>query len=559
MERILTLNIGATRLALAEFEVRSGRGPGLLRYTFGDLPEGSAENPDTFSVEIEQALRGMMATSGIRAGRIHVALSGQMAFPRFIKVLSDSPEKMDEQIRFEQEQAAPFPLSEAIFSHTLIGLPDAGEQHVMIVASREALVSAVTRALLNLGCEPEVVDVAPIALYNAVRFNYPEMDGCTLVVDIGARCTNLVFVEQDRIFYRSIPVAGNTITAEIAKTFGISAEDAEAFKCERGLVAQGGAFAVDDPDVDRLSKVIRNVMTRLNAEIARSISFYRSQQSGSAPSQMLLTGASAQLPYMQNFFEEKLQIAVDFLNPFQTVSYPKHVDAEQFGHDAFSMPVLVGLALRRGLTCPVEINLVSQDIVERKVFRRRLPFLALAAIGMVATLGTWWLFVNNLKNSYETQQATIADRISAYQSEKDRYDRVDKKAKAAEARATAYRNLMKRRGQWMGMLVAVDKAVPDGLWITSLKARRQENILQGVDISVSVWKDLEPTLVEKGKTIAETIAGRLAAQDVFADDQKEIQISKINQSVDWLTSFDLTAKLKDVEAPKTTTTRRSRR
>ncbi len=559
MERILTLNIGATRLALAEFEVRSGRGPGLLRYTFGDLPEGSAENPDTFSVEIEQALRGMMATSGIRAGRIHVALSGQMAFPRFIKVLSDSPEKMDEQIRFEQEQAAPFPLSEAIFSHTLIGLPDAGEQHVMIVASREALVSAVTRALLNLGCEPEVVDVAPIALYNAVRFNYPEMDGCTLVVDIGARCTNLVFVEQDRIFYRSIPVAGNTITAEIAKTFGISAEDAEAFKCERGLVAQGGAFAVDDPDVDRLSKVIRNVMTRLNAEIARSISFYRSQQSGSAPSQMLLTGASAQLPYMQNFFEEKLQIAVDFLNPFQTVSYPKHVDAEQFGHDAFSMPVLVGLALRRGLTCPVEINLVSQDIVERKVFRRRLPFLALAAIGMVATLGTWWLFVNNLKNSYETQQATIADRISAYQSEKDRYDRVDKKAKAAEARATAYRNLMKRRGQWMGMLVAVDKAVPEGLWITSLKARRQENILQGVDISVSVWKDLEPTLVEKGKTIAETIAGRLAAQDVFADDQKEIQISKINQSVDWLTSFDLTAKLKDVEAPKTTTTRRSRR
>lgn len=559
MERILTLNIGATRLALAEFEVRSGRGPGLLRYTFGELPEGSAENPDTFSVEIEQALRGMMATSGIRAGRIHVALSGQMAFPRFIKVLSDSPEKMDEQIRFEQEQAAPFPLSEAIFSHTLIGLPDAGEQHVMIVASREALVSAVTRALLNLGCEPEVVDVAPVALYNAVRFNYPEMDGCTLVVDIGARCTNLVFVEQDRIFYRSIPVAGNTITAEIAKTFGISAEDAEAFKCERGLVAQGGAFAVDDPDVDRLSKVIRNVMTRLNAEIARSISFYRSQQSGSAPSQMLLTGASAQLPYMQNFFEEKLQIAVDFLNPFQTVSYPKHVDAEQFGHDAFSMPVLVGLALRRGLTCPVEINLVSQDIVERKVFRRRLPFLALAAIGMVATLGTWWLFVNNLKNSYETQQATIADRISAYQNEKDRYDRVDKKAKAAEARATAYRNLMKRRGQWMGMLVAVDKAVPEGLWITSLKARRQENILQGVDISVSVWKDLEPTLVEKGKTIAETIAGRLAAQDVFADDQKEIQISKINQSVDWLTSFDLTAKLKDVEAPKATTTRRSRR
>lgn len=558
MERILTLNIGATRLALAEFEVRSGRGPGLLRYTFGELPEGGAENPEAFSIDIEQTLRSMMAGAGIRAGRIYVALSGQMAFPRFVKVLADSQEKMDEQIRFEVEQNVPFPLNEAIFSRALVGAPEAGEQHVMIVAAREALVTAVTRALLNTGCEPELVDVAPIALYNAVRFNYPEMEGCTLVVDVGARCTNLVFVEQDRIFYRSIPVAGNTITAEIAKAFNISTEEAEVLKCERGLVAQGGAFAVDDPDMDRLSKVIRNVMTRLNAEIARSISFYRSQQDGSAPSQMLLTGATAQLPYMQNFFEEKLQIAVDFLNPFQSVTYPTHVDAEQFGHDAFSLPVLVGLALRRGLTCPMEINLVSQDIVARKVFRRRLPFLGLAAAGMVATLVTWCFFVNNLKVAYVSQQETIEDRISAYQNEKDRYDAIDRKAKTAATRADAYRTLLKRRGQWMGMMVAIDKAVPNGLWVTSLKAKRQDEALQGVDLTVSAWKDLEPKLVKKGKTIAETIADRLAEQEIFSDDVKDISISKINQSVDWMTSFDITAKLKGVEAPKVNT-RRNRR
>lgn len=558
MERILTLNIGATRLALAEFEVRSGRGPGLLRYTFGELPEGGAENPEAFSIDIEQTLRSMMAGAGIRAGRIYVALSGQMAFPRFVKVLADSQEKMDEQIRFEVEQNVPFPLNEAIFSRALVGAPEAGEQHVMIVAAREALVTAVTRALLNTGCEPELVDVAPIALYNAVRFNYPEMEGCTLVVDVGARCTNLVFVEQDRIFYRSIPVAGNTITAEIAKAFNISTEEAEVLKCERGLVAQGGAFAVDDPDMDRLSKVIRNVMTRLNAEIARSISFYRSQQDGSAPLQMLLTGATAQLPYMQNFFEEKLQIAVDFLNPFQSVTYPTHVDAEQFGHDAFSLPVLVGLALRRGLTCPMEINLVSQDIVARKVFRRRLPFLGLAAAGMVATLVTWCFFVNNLKVAYVSQQETIEDRISAYQNEKDRYDAIDRKAKTAATRADAYRTLLKRRGQWMGMMVAIDKAVPNGLWVTSLKAKRQDDALQGVDLTVSAWKDLEPKLVKKGKTIAETIADRLAEQEIFSDDVKDISISKINQSVDWMTSFDITAKLKGVEAPKANT-RRNRR
>lgn len=558
MERILTLNIGATRLALAEFDVRPGRGPALLRHTFGELPEGAADAPETFGVELEQALRGMMAQAGIKPGRTMVALSGQMAFPRFVKVLAESPEKMREQIRFEVEQNVPFPLGEAIWSDALVGQPDAGEQHVMIVAARADLVGAVTRGLLNAGCEPELVDVAPVALYNAVRFNYPEADGCTLVVDIGARCTNLVFVEQDRIFYRTIPVAGNTITAEIAKAFGLSTEDAEAFKRERGLVAQGGAFAVDDPDVDRLSKVIRNVMTRLNAEVTRSISFYRSQQEGNAPVRVLLSGASAQLPYMQNFFEEKLQVEVDFLNPFQTVAYPEGIDTEQFGRDAFSLPVLVGLALRRGLTCPVEINLVSQDIVARKDFRRRLPFFGIAAAGLIVIMGIWLAYVGNMRGLYEQQNEGNQSRLEAYNARKEKFDRVDKAAKAAEARAAAYRTLLARRMAWMGMLTAVDKAVVDGLWITKLAAVKTDGEVSGLRLSLSVWKDLEGRLSASGKTIDETVVARLGEQPVFAGQAK---VTTKDQKLPWMTSFDLTVDLKAAETEKkpATSRRASRR
>ena len=558
MERILTLNIGATRLALAEFEVRPGKGPNLLRYTFGDLPDGAADTPETFGVELEQALRGMMSASGIRPGRTLVALSGQMAFPRFVKVLAESTEKMREQIGFEVEQNVPFPLSEAIWDDALVGQPDAGEQHVMIVAARADLVGAIGRGLINAGCEPELVDVAPVAIYNAVRFNYPDAEGCTLVVDIGARCTNLVFVDQDRIFYRTIPVAGNTITAEIAKTFGISFEEAEALKRERGLVAQGGAFAMADPEDDRLSKVIRNVMTRLNAEISRSIAFYRSQQEGNAPVRVLLSGGASQLPYMQNFFEEKLQVEADFLNPFITVGYPTDVDADQFGRDAFSLPVLVGMALRRGLTCPVEINLVSQDVVARKEFRRRLPFFAIAAAGLVVIMGIWLIYVGRLGSLYRDQCEVAQSSIGRYEALKARYDKADKAAQEAEARAAAYRALLNGRTAWMKMLVAVDKAIPDGLWVTNLAAKREGTALQGLNLSVSVWRDIEGRLSAKGKTIDETVAAALAAQPVFAADTKDIPISKKTQ-MDWLTSFDITATLRELPKPQAQTSRKARR
>ena len=339
---------------------------------------------------------------------------------------------------------------------------------------------------------------------------------------------------------------------------GVSTEDAEAFKRERGLVAQGGAFAVDDPDVDRLSKVIRNVMTRLNAEVTRSISFYRSQQEGNAPVRVLLSGASAQLPYMQNFFEEKLQVEVDFLNPFQTVAYPEGIDTEQFGRDAFSLPVLVGLALRRGLTCPVEINLVSQDIVARKDFRRRLPFFGIAAAGLIVIMGIWLAYVGNMRGLYEQQNEGNQSRLEAYNARKEKFDRVDKAAKAAEARAAAYRTLLARRMAWMGMLTAVDKAVVDGLWITKLAAVKTDGEVSGLRLSLSVWKDLEGRLSASGKTIDETVVARLGEQPVFAGQAK---VTTKDQKLPWMTSFDLTVDLKAAETEKkpATSRRASRR
>ena len=56
-----------------------------------------------------------------------------------------------------------------------------------------------------------------MALYNAFRYNYEELSGCSLLVDIGARTTNLLFIEPGKIFSRSIPIGGNAISSAIAK------------------------------------------------------------------------------------------------------------------------------------------------------------------------------------------------------------------------------------------------------------------------------------------------------------------------------------------------------
>ncbi len=546
MERILTLNVGATRLVLAEFEVAAGKTPSLRRYAFGEMPGGLEVGP-MLSVTIEQTIREMLASSGIRPGHVNISLSGQMAFPRFVKIPADSPDRMREMIQFEVEQNVPFPLSEAVWSDAKIGEPDfAGEQHVMIVAARTEIVDAISLGLINAGCEPEIVDVAPIALYNAVRFNYPEEDGCTLVVDIGARSTNLVFVEPGRIFYRTIPVAGNSITAEIAKTFGFDNETAEQFKCERGLVAQGGAFAVDDPEVDRLSKVIRNVMARLNAEVTRSVAFYRSQQEGQAPTRVLLTGASSQLPYLQNFFEEKMQIEVDFLNPFQAVAYPKDVDAEVFGVDAFSLAIPVGLALRRGLTCPVEVNLVSKELVARKVFRKRIPFFIISAIGMIGVALLWFFHFDIIAKHYEAEQPNVDSCQEIHDNLQSMYDAQNNKRQAETKRMQAYVDLLQQRGKWQDYVIAVTQALPEGYWLTSFEPYREKGAeanapYTGLQLVVSVWSEKE-----KGGTGDAIFAERLKQSPLF-DKEKDGIKAISHKRDDWHAEYTIIAKFAGVE------------
>src|SRR5207244_488587 len=112
----------------------------------------------------------------------------------------------------------------------------------------------------------------------------------SLLVDIGARTTNLLFVEPGKIFSRSVPIGGSSVSAALAKEFNEPFSAAEARKRESGFVSLGGAYAdPKDADVARMSKIIRSTMTRLHAEIMRSISHYRTHHQGNASARIYLS------------------------------------------------------------------------------------------------------------------------------------------------------------------------------------------------------------------------------------------------------------------------------
>ncbi len=166
------------------------------------------------------------------------------------------------------------------------------------------------------GIKAGTIDVAPMALYNAFRYSYETQSGCSLLIDVGARTTNLIFIEGQRAFTRSIPIGGNSVSAAIAKEFHQDITVAERLKLEKGFVGLGGSYAEpEDPTEAKVSKIARNTLTRLHSEIARSISFYRQNQGGGQPVRAYLCGGTVSMPYTLEFFNEKLHMPVEFFNP----------------------------------------------------------------------------------------------------------------------------------------------------------------------------------------------------------------------------------------------------
>jgi type IV pilus assembly protein PilM len=237
------------------------------------------------------------------------------------------------------------------------------------VAVKTEIVKGLFRMAERADLRLKLVDVSPAALCNAFRYNYGALEGCSMLLDIGAKTSNLLFFEKNKFYSRSINIGANSITQEFANEGKIRFPEAEATKIEKGSVYLGAAYAEpDDPEAAAISKIARQVMTRLHIQVNQTMQFFHAQLSGSAPQRLFLSGGAAIMPYTAQFFADKLNLPVDYFNPFRNIEIDPALDLEELSKCAHSFGEVVGLGLRDLSHCPVEMNLIPKHLVQRKQF-----------------------------------------------------------------------------------------------------------------------------------------------------------------------------------------------
>lgn len=407
IQTTVALNLGSQGIGMAVFETSKGGGLILKGYARDTIIADPAFEASR-EAQIRVALDDLIEKLEIPKAKVRYAISGQAVFTRFVKLPPLQDDNIEQLVTFEAQQHVPFPINEVVWDYEMI--EGGGDKEVVIVAIKGEELDLINDTVTGAGLSTVEVDVAPMALYNAYRETYGTPDEPTLLIDVGAKTSNLLYMEGNRFFTRSVAIGGASVTAAIAKEYKISFPDAEHQKITNGLVALGGGHTETmDEALAALAMVIRNALTRLPAEIARTTNYYRSQHGGSSPRKVLLAGGGANLPYTLEFFSEKLGLPVEFFNPLAKVSIAKGVDTDVLQREAHTMGELIGLGLRGIGKSAINIDLVPLALEVSRAADRRKPFLIAAAAMLVAGFAGWAVFQNLAAGKAEDRARTMRE------------------------------------------------------------------------------------------------------------------------------------------------------
>jgi type IV pilus assembly protein PilM len=392
----LAVDFGAGSLKLAEFEVNEAGGLRLKQYGIKSLGAQGAQET-TREAAILKALQEMLAEKGIRARNVNVCAPGFHVFSKFVKLPPVDAGKVTQIIQYEAQQNVPFPLEDVVWDYQILGSTSGGELEVLLVAIKADIVEGLFRVTESTGLRLQLTDVSPAALCNAFRYNYGDLEDCTMLLDIGAKTSNLLFFEKGKVFSRSINLGANSITQDFANESKLKYEVAEKLKIEEGFVSLGGAYEEpENPHQAAISKIARQFMTRLHIQVNQTMQFYRGQQGGSAPQRLFLSGGASVMPYTAQFFAEKLNVPVEYFNPLRNVQLDPAINLEELARVAHSLGEVVGLGLRNLAHCPVELNLMPESTLRWQSFNQKKPYFIATVFSLVAVIAAMGLLFEKL-------------------------------------------------------------------------------------------------------------------------------------------------------------------
>ena len=223
-------------------------------------------------------------------------------------------------------------------------------------------------------------------------------------------------------------------------------------------------------------------MTKLHIQVNQTIQFYRGQQSGAAPQRLFLSGGASIMPYTAQFFQEKLNIPVEYFNPLRNVQIDPSVNLEELARVAHSLGEVVGLGLRNLANCPVEMNLMPESTLRWQAFNQKKPYFMATVFSLVlVTFAVGFLF-EKLAESKEAEIAKLEPKVQELQAKSDRFKQVYGRLQSAQNEAAQFTSWMEQRYYWGDVLAQLRLAL-----IRSEDDIKKKLSVQKPNVEAGIW------------------------------------------------------------------------
>ncbi|MEO8199467.1 MAG: type IV pilus assembly protein PilM [Gemmatimonadota bacterium] len=332
------LDIGSGLIKLVAISHGSGE-PILTKVAFTTVVDDAIVEGEVMDTGIvADAIRGLMASAGIKTKQVVIAVGGRDVIIKKIAMERVKEAEARQLIRWEAEQHVPFDMENVELDFQILDPEGEGMQmNVLLVAAKRELVENKMALLSQAGLTPLIIDVDAFALHNAFQLNHPDaMQGVVGLVNMGHETTNINIMEDGvPVLTRDLPLGTRRFREDLQRERGLSAEEAD--KLLQGFERS-----------EVLEPFLETRGEELAVGIERAAAFLQSaSRSAGGVSRLYTTGGGSRIPGLNRVLADRLRLPVQQANPIERLQVAEEVLATLNPDEVGPLLMLpIGLALR---------------------------------------------------------------------------------------------------------------------------------------------------------------------------------------------------------------------
>lgn len=273
--------------------------------------KGILSDAESDLIALATIIKKLHQEAKITTKNVVSALPQDQVFTQVITLPKLSEDDLLSALKWEAEQYVPIPLAEVTLSHQIIGQIKENSKEkieVLLAAAPNRLIDKLIKVLQLAGLNPVSLELEIMAI---TRSLLTSDSGVNMVVDFGAKATDIAVVENGQIiFVRSLATAGEALTRAVASGLGLDINQAEAYK---------KAYGADPGKLEgKMLEALKPVIEVVVREMEKIIQFHQVEKKKNIV-RVVLAGGTAGLPEIASLLAKRLNLEIQIGNPFSQI------------------------------------------------------------------------------------------------------------------------------------------------------------------------------------------------------------------------------------------------